>query len=207
MADGTYCFARLRVARANRAVTLFALFRFAFPTLSAVFAVFVWSFRYTAFPPLIPQRHCLPQVASLCFSFAQSLRKLRFFSLYTHTLAQHPKLHSTAKNRASPATLWLVSSALRAISVRHPRSTRRRLAPLHSTSQKITSLIFHLFHSGSGLFYLFGLSRFAHTQPPTTHPLNTVDDIFYLRSTQIFKCNQRENKKNAHKDNSKKISQ
>lgn len=30
MADGTYCFARLRVARANRAVTIFAMFRFAF---------------------------------------------------------------------------------------------------------------------------------------------------------------------------------
>ena len=84
-------------------------------------------------------------------------------------------------------------------------SLTARASPFHK--QKITTLIFYLFHSGSGLFYLFGLSRFAHTQPPTTHPLNTVDDIFYLRSTQIFKCNQRENKKNAHKDNSKKISQ
>jgi hypothetical protein len=154
--------ARLRVARANRAVTVFACFvSFFCPTLLAVFAVFPLVIPLRYIPAAHTAKHCLSQSKSRhtfstfrCATFRSFLPALAFPA---------KKLHFTAKTCASPAASGrqpqpsFRCATLRAICVCHPRSTRRRLAPLHSTGKKslrYTPPIFYLFRSGSRLFYL-----------------------------------------------------
>ena len=95
-AAAAYCYARLLVVRANRAVTVFAMFRFVFlpqPFL-AVFAVFV----LVVPPDTHTAKHFLSQARVPPFISQTTFHKFHFVCSFSPTLAQPAKkLHYTAK--------------------------------------------------------------------------------------------------------------
>jgi hypothetical protein len=114
-------------------------------------------------------------------AFSRSFRFAGYtsFAPSSRTLAQpRKKLHYAQKiapalrvPRSQPQPSFRFA-ALRAIRVCHPRSTRRRLAPLHSAGKKSLRYappIFYPLRSGSRLFYLHWFSL-RPRQPLTTHP-------------------------------------
>ncbi len=191
-----YCCARLRVARANRAVTLFALFRFVFLLLfSAVVVVFVSVAPQAALFPLTPP-HILYPASTVIHSLHFAL--LHFIHSFLPLLFPQKKLHCTAKNRATPAAKPWASGTLRVISVRHPRSTRSRLAPLHYAGKKLLrycSAYFYRSVPAQGCFTCVVLVLRPRTAPDHP-PLNSVDFfILFALPRRLLKYSQRATKK------------
>jgi len=140
------CCARLRVSQANRAVIVFAMFRFVFlPTLSAVvvvFAIFRTSIRSLHHDFYKPKQEQ---------SFHRSLRSC--LTSFTHSFLHLPcpQKNYTAQQKHTPAlrfqrrlsepSLQIAHSFLislfsvLAIPASHLRSTRYRLAPLTTASR------------------------------------------------------------------------
>ena len=77
-----------------------------------------------------------------------SFRKLHFIHSFKSPHLLFPQKNCTSRQKTAPALRQsrrqtqpsFRCAALRAIRVCHPRSTRRRLAPLHCAGKKITSL-------------------------------------------------------------------
>ena len=148
------------------------------PPFSAVFAVFVTVAPQAPLLPLTPQNifYSKQEPPRLNHSISQAT----FHSFGVSALALSAKktpLHG--KNRASPAASGRQPqpsfryAALWAICGCHPRSTRRRLAPLHSASKKITPLSLRKFFTCSvpaqGCFTCVVFDH-AHTSPRPPTP-------------------------------------
>ena len=101
-AAAAYCCARLLVARANRAVIVFALFRFVF--LSQPFSAVV-----VVFASFVPQsahtttNHIKPKQEQSFISLNVPRTSTRFASFIPALALPTKKLHYTAKTYASPA--------------------------------------------------------------------------------------------------------
>ena len=171
--------ARLRVARANRAVTFFAMFRFVFllPTLFSGCSRVRFgrasrrSHHYTFFYPSKSRSASIIPFHKFHFI----LSAYRHLPTRKKTSLHGKKPASPAVNGRHPQPLFRFTT-LRAICVCHPRSTRRRLAP-NAANQKMHYITLSLHFTAflvlrSRLLYLRCFLLRPH-QPPTTHPCNS----------------------------------
>jgi len=152
-AAATYCCARLRVARANRAVTVFAVYGVSLPTLcSGLCRV------HSVVPPCIhTARHCLSQARAVSHS-------LRFVSLHSVLSFQHFLSRQNASKQKTPPALRQ-SHRQSKPSLRSGLPSSATLAPLADGSRLSTtqtkkllrycSACFLPLRSGSRLLYLF----------------------------------------------------
>lgn len=171
-AIAAYCCARLLVARANRAVIVFAFLRCLSQPFSAVVVVFA---------PFLPQ--CAHTTTSCYYpskcrrSFA-SLRSVpTLHSAHSVLHLPNPK-HLRGKKLRQPCVFNVGSQRPHSATLRSgflylpPSLHSQRLAPLPRSSGQIlrcATQFAHLLSVGSGLLYLLCFC-FAHAQPPTTHP-------------------------------------
>lgn len=171
------CCARLRVARANRAVTIFAMFRFVFlPTLFSGLCRVRFGHSATLHS-LRSHRKTLfiPSKSRLVLKRSIPLRSILLLRPCRHLLC--PQKNYTSQQKIAPALRQAVGvhslHYVTAICVRHPRSTRRRLAP-DAAAKKCTPFRYAPFRSifnccAQGCFTCVVLC-YARAQPPTTHP-------------------------------------
>lgn len=148
-AAATYCFARLLVARANRAVTVFVV------AFNVAFAVFILSFRYSPFRhshrTATPRKSCPPFVRPVTLYFLISSSPCLFQrTLQTKT---PPALRQSRWQSKPSLRSGLPSSATLA-----PLADGSRLSTtLAKKLLRFCSACFLPLRSGSRLLYLFSV--------------------------------------------------
>jgi hypothetical protein len=185
-AAAAYYYARLLVVRANRAVTVFAMFCFLPQPFIAVFAVLFLSIPLRCIAFNHTTKHFIFQARVPPFISQTTFHKFHFvcsFSRHTYPTRKKTTLHS--KNSASPAVNGSRPQALHS-----GLSAADALSPLATAcaspycKQKKSRLyvppIFHLPPVGSRLLYLICFPLRPRTVPDHP-PKKTVEFLFDLR--------------------------
>lgn len=190
-----YCFARLLVVWANRAVTIFALFRYVFfahPFQRSLPCSF-WSF----LPPLTPQNNCLIPKQECRRSFVHFIPQATFIHSFTSSHLPKPTKKFTTLQKYAPALRFQRSRpqpslqiALSFLNRFFPLvlSASATLSPLADGSRlslrqaekalHCVTPLFHLPSVGSRLFYLLCFSLCPRTAPDHP-PLFNSGTIFF----------------------------